>query len=149
MSSEKIGEKGLGELAGAIKRQFGCILPDGFDFYGKKEKHGKKIFAFSGDRLPKVPASWIGVHFGTLMQDGFQPSIEGAIMLGEKATKNVFEVGVEEARRYFDGGDITLPAHADGTVLLAAQNNVFAPAQASGAAAENILPKSRKTTALL
>lgn len=143
MPSRRMSSKGLRELECAVKKQFGCGLPEGLAFYVKEEKKRLKVFAYSGSSEPRLPFAWIGVHFGFLDDGVFAPSIEGAQLLGEGAVKNVVEVGVECARKYFRGEDITLPAEAEGIVLLKTEGKIIAPAQAKDNKLKNILPKSR------
>jgi NOL1/NOP2/fmu family ribosome biogenesis protein len=131
------------ELEGAVAR-FGCNLLPGFRFYGKKEKGGLKVFAYSGGALPKLPFDWVGVHFGDLAEGVFTPSIEGAQKLAAK--KNVVEISEESARAYFRGEYIAVDDKFEGVILLKLKGKNIAPAKAENGVAKNILPKSRLAT---
>lgn len=143
--AEEMGAREIEELESAVLTRFGCNLPASFRFYGKKEKKGLKVFAYSGDLLPSLPFDWIGVHFGDLNGGEFTPSIEGAQKLSN-AKKNAVEVTEESARAYFGGEDIKIPNEFEGVVLLKYLGKIIAPAKAENGTAKNILPKSRKAT---
>jgi len=135
--------KDLGELEAAVKARFGVSLSSKLKFYFKKEKRGLKIFAYSGNLLPKLMFDRVGLHVGDLADGSFQPTIEGAQLL-EKATKNVVEVSREQAENYFEGEDLEVEGLETGAVLLKLEDKIIAAGEAEEGKIKNTVPKSRR-----
>ena len=135
------------ELEAAVKGRFGAGFEGGLKFFVKKQKRGSKIFTYSGSLLPKLLFDRVGLHVGDLAGGEFAPTIEGAQLLGDRATKNVVEVSRQQAENYFKGEDLEAEGLSDGAVLLALEGRVIAAGAAEAGKIKNTVPKSRLTSA--
>lgn len=134
------------ELAKKINQKFGSDFnPANLRFFVKDEKRGdKKIFLYSGKEIPKIPAEWIGLHFGTIQNEEFIPSIEGAQIIGRTATM-IMDIGKEEAIDIMSGFDIgpseEKPA---GRYILKSGRDIIGVGKLEGKKIINIIPRSRR-----
>jgi len=84
-----------------------------------------------------------GVYFGRIESDGIRLTIEGAFLVGPKATKNVVELDDKRARRYLAGESVEADA-PDGWVLLKWRSYYLGSAKAKNGRLLNYVPKERR-----
>lgn len=140
-------EDEISELVKKINSEFGSDFNHSdFKFFIKDEKKkGKKIFIYSGGELPQIPIEWIGLHFGTIQEDGFIPSIEGAQIIGKTATMKILEVSKKETLDIMSGFDICLTEEKPtGCYILKFGEDIPGVGKISGKMIMNIIPKSRR-----
>ncbi len=90
-----------------LEEQFGInTLPDKTFFcLNKKEVYivNKEAFDINQKELHIVSS---GLHFGTFTNNGFYLSLEGTLLLGPQATRNVIHVTTKERDEWLKGQDI-------------------------------------------
>ncbi|AFL96172.1 hypothetical protein CL1_1977 [Thermococcus cleftensis] len=67
-----------------------------------------KVYAWKPCALDVSGPDRNGVYFGRIESDGIRLSIEGAFLVGPKATKNVVELDDERAKRYLAGESVEI-----------------------------------------
>jgi NOL1/NOP2/fmu family ribosome biogenesis protein len=130
------------ELAGKIESQFGFKLDSQPKYYLKEEKEGRKIFLYTASSLPELDAAWLGLHYGTLIDGLFCPSIEGA-MLMKTAGRNAIEVSRKELEELMRGNDIENKKGLSGYVIVKT-GEMACPAMAKEGRLASMTPKSRR-----
>jgi len=117
----ELDHRELEELAGLVERQFGFSLDKKMKYFAKGEKEGKKIFLFTGNWKPetenRIPIEWAGLHFGTIIGDTFQPSLDGAFLM-QKAGKNILQANRQEVEELMKGNEIENSGRHAGVVIL-------------------------------
>ncbi|MFH1404229.1 MAG: hypothetical protein ABIH11_08180 [Candidatus Altiarchaeota archaeon] len=136
---------GAGELYRVIEAQFGCAITLEGRLYSRLQKKSTRLFLYAGGEPPCLRQSWIGLHIGDLSEGTIHPSIEGAQIIGEKATKNVMRVSHEQADALFKEGSIEHKPF-DGIVLVKSGQNIICAAKHSNGRLVGLIPASRKTT---
>ncbi len=137
----------ISDLVKKINSEFSSNFdPLDLKFFLKDEKRGdKKIFLYSGGELPKIPIEWIGLHFGTIQEDGFIPSIEGAQIIGRTAKMKILEVSKKGTLDIMSGFDICLTEEKPtGCYILKFGKDILGVGKISGKMIMNIIPKSRR-----
>jgi NOL1/NOP2/fmu family ribosome biogenesis protein len=133
-------------LIADINRQYdSCLEVDGL-FLSKDEKRESiKIFLYTGDRIPDVPAEWTGIHFCTIKEGVIIPSIEGAQYIGQTANK-VIELDYEQAKYIMSGRDLDISDEKEkGYYILLNGDDVMGIGLAENKKILNMTPKSRRT----
>lgn len=112
----------------------------------KPEKRGaRKIFLYTGDFLPKVPAEWTGSHLCTIRENDVILSIEGAQAAGKTAEK-VIDLSREDAEDVMAGRDMEIETgKAPGYYILKMGKDVIGIGKIGGNRIINQTPKSRRT----
>ena len=122
-----------------------CLEIDGL-FLSKDEKRESiKIFLYTGERIPNVPAEWTGIHFCTIRDGTIIPSIEGAQYIGQTA-KKVIDLDYEQAKYVMSGRDVDIAEEKEkGYYILLNGDNVLGIGLAENNKIINQTPKSRRT----
>lgn len=134
------------KLISDINKQYdACLEVDGL-FLSKDEKRESiKLFLYTGERIPDVPAEWTGIHFCTIKEDVIIPSIEGAQYIGQTANK-VINLDSEQAKYIMSGRDVDLTEEKEkGYYILLNGDVVLGIGLAEGNKVINQTPKSRRT----
>jgi len=129
-----------------INQQYdSCLEVDGL-FLSKDEKRESiKIFLYTGERIPDVPAEWTGIHFCTIKEGVIIPSIEGAQYIGQTANK-VIELDYEQAKYVMSGRDVDIGEEKEkGYYILLNGDAVMGVGLAENKKIMNMTPKSRRT----
>jgi len=113
---KELNSKDVEELAVKIESQFGFRIDEKLKYFVKEEKEGEKIFIFSGNRIPNIQVEWIGLHFGTLIQNEFQPSIDGAFLM-QTANKKILQASKKEIEELMKGSVIDYSGGLTGFVI--------------------------------
>jgi NOL1/NOP2/fmu family ribosome biogenesis protein len=117
-----------------LNRRYGAAYePD-----GEITIRDDRVFLYSGGPV-NVEAKWTGLHIGYL---NLALTIEGCQILYPTATKNIVEVGLDEAVGYYEGRDLEGLA-GEGFVILACDGHCIGPAEIVDGAGKNTLPASR------
>ncbi|WP_297512716.1 hypothetical protein [Thermococcus sp.] len=103
----------------------------------------KKVYAYKPCELKISDTGRRGVYFGRIESDGIRLTIEGAFLVGPKATKNVVELDDERARRYLAGESVEVDV-PDGWVLLKWRSYYLGSAKAKNGRLLNYVPKERR-----
>ncbi|MFH1125755.1 MAG: hypothetical protein V1703_01400 [Candidatus Altiarchaeota archaeon] len=139
---KELSQKEVEELSGKIEMQYGFRINSKLKYFLKDEKEGEKIFLYTGSRIPKIPAEWVGLHYGTIISGLFQPSIDGAWLM-KTASKNVVETSRTEIEELMRGGEIENKDKNSGYVLLKA-GELFCVGIVDGEKIKSTTPKSRR-----
>ncbi|GAB6134942.1 methyltransferase RsmF C-terminal domain-like protein [Thermococcus prieurii] len=137
---DKIGKTGDAEL---VKR----LLIENYGYapeliYEIRGNHSK-VYAYKPCQLKISDTGRRGIYFGRIESDGIRLTIEGAFLVGPKATKNVAELDDERARRYLAGESVEVDA-PDGWVLLKWRSYYLGSAKAKNGRLLNYVPKERR-----
>lgn len=139
---KELDKKEMEELAVKIESQFGFRLDPKPKYFAKPEKEGVKLFIYTGSSLPELDAAWLGLHYGTLIDGLFCPSIEGA-MLMKDAGKSAIEVSRKELEELMRGNDIEDKKGLSGYVIVKT-GELACPAMAKEGRLASMTPKSRR-----
>jgi NOL1/NOP2/fmu family ribosome biogenesis protein len=145
---EDMSKTDVDALVEKINLQYGARLSFEGRLLTKNEKRGaKKIFRFTGSKVPHVPAEWVGSHFCTVDADGAViPSIEGAQQIGLTAEKIILVSGAE-AEDIMAGKDIDAKEGlTEGYYLLKSGDDVLGVGKIEGGRILSFIPKSRRTS---
>ena len=129
-----------------INQQYdSCLEVDGL-FLSKDEKRESiKIFLYTGERIPDVPAEWTGIHFCTIKEGLIIPSIEGSQYIGQTANK-VINLDYEQANYIMSGRDLDIAEEKEkGYYILLNGDDVMGVGLAGNKKIMNMTPKSRRT----
>ncbi|ASJ04639.1 methyltransferase RsmF C-terminal domain-like protein [Thermococcus barossii] len=104
-----------------------------------------KVYAWKPCALNLSGPDRNGVYFGRVESDGIRLSIEGAFLVGPKATKNVIELDDEGAKRYLAGESVEIYDKAlNGWVILKWRSYYLGSAKAKEGRLINYVPKERR-----
>jgi len=103
----------------------------------------RKVYAYKPCQLKISDTGRRGVYFGRIESDGIRLTIEGAFLVGPKATKNVVELEDEKAKRYLAGESVEVDV-PDGWVLLKWRSYYLGSAKAKAGRLLNYVPKERR-----
>ncbi len=142
----KLKKEDAEELFAEIDGQYGSKLVLEGMFLSKDEKReSRKLFLYTGDALPDVPAEWTGIHFCTIRDGVVFPSIEGAEAIGKTASKAI-ELSREEAEYIMSGRDVVIGEETQaGYYILKAGDDILGIGLVEGKKVINQTPKSRRT----
>ncbi len=136
------------EIADYLKRQFGVKrIP------GRLAKMGEeRIFLFCGDATDEeiyriehvVPVERVGFYFAKIIRDEFKLSIEGAQILKDKITKNIFELNKEQAEEWMMGRELNIKTGKKGFLIMKYGNDFLGCGKASEEKIGNFVPKMRR-----
>lgn len=122
-------------------------LPEAIFFcFNKKEKvylATREVFEHSQE---DTRVNTFGMYFGTIMKDGFRPSLEGLHLLKKDISKNIIEIDKESFKEWIMGNDLEVKNVEDkNTYLIVSYNNDFVGVgKLKGHSLLNYVPKSRK-----
>ena len=96
------------------------VPPETFDGYTFWEKGKGKIWILSGEVVDPVAVEGLGMTFLRTRQEHWKPTTDAVQRFGRAATRNVVELGSEEAARYVRGEDQRLEWDGDWGYLVVA-----------------------------
>ena len=103
-----------------------------------------KVYAYKPCQLKISDTGRRGIYFGRIESDGIRLTIEGAFLVGSKATKNVLELDDERARRYLAGKSVEIEENVNGWVILRWRNYYLGSTKAKNGRLLNYIPKERR-----
>jgi NOL1/NOP2/fmu family ribosome biogenesis protein len=137
-------------LEQAVLSQFGVEeLPDQEYVVSNKDKvymvsKGLRVTKWDSLRIDRV-----GVYIGKWYADGFRPSVEGANMLGPRATQNVVELGKQGLMGWFKGRDVDTMYDDSRFVIVKYGEDWLGGAKMQEGTLLNGVSKARKTVTLI
>lgn len=139
---KELSKKEVDGLSKKIQDQYGFKINPNLRYFAKDEKEGMKIFLYSGSEIPEIPIEWVGLHFGTQVEDKFQPSIDGAQLMNA-ASKNILQVSRQEVEEIMKGNEIKYDGECSGVIIL--KSGDFASiGMAGGGRITSMVSKSRR-----
>ncbi len=147
-----LNEKEIEEIEDIIEKNYGCKV--GLHSYKVFMTGEEKIWIVSKDidfRLFDVLKRCyrIGIYFGKLKRNKkIKLSIEGAIMVGRKAKRNIVIVGEEEAKNFIQGYDVKakemIDAELHNFILVKHKEDFIGVGILRDGYVENLVPKARR-----
>ncbi|EJN61154.1 DUF7122 family protein [Halogranum rubrum] len=98
------------------------IPPETFDEYTFWEKGAGKVWVLRGDTANPISVEGLGMTFLRTRQEHWKPTTNAVQRFGREATKNVVELGAEEATTFAAGEDQALDWEGDWGYLIAAHD---------------------------
>ena len=153
MQIEKVlGRKEKRELESRIEKNYGCKI--GLEKYNIFMTKEEKIWLAS----PSINFSIfdilkrcyrIGIYFGKLKRNNkIKLSMEGAMIVGKKATKNVVFLDIKEAEKFMQGYDVVpdklMEAEMHNFVIVKCGDDVIGTGILRDGYVENLIPKARR-----
>ena len=138
------------ELATSLDDQFGVSsLPDRIYVESNKEK----VYAVSHGlrRIPwqELHIDRVGIYIGKWLSDGFRPSVEGSQFIGDRASKNIVELGKQGIMGWLKGRDVDTMYDDSRFVLVTYNEDFVGGAKMKNGTLLNSVSKSRKTVTLI
>jgi NOL1/NOP2/fmu family ribosome biogenesis protein len=93
-----------------------------FEHHSFWEKGAGKVWAFRGEMHSPIKIEALGITFLRTRQEHWKPTTDAAQRFGHHATKNVVELGRDEARRFVAGEDQQVEWDGDWGYLIAAHD---------------------------
>ncbi len=103
-----------------------------------------KVYAWKPCPLDVKGSERKGVYFGRIESDGIRLSIEGAFLVGPRATKNVVELDDGRALRYLAGEDVEVDQAFRGWVILRWRDYYLGSGKAANGRIHNYVPRERR-----
>ncbi len=104
----------------------------------------RKVYAYKPCDLRISDTGRRGVYFARIESDGIRLTIEGAFLVGPKATKNVVELDDERARSYLAGESVEIDENLHGWVIVKWRSYFLGSAKAKEGKLLNYVPKERR-----
>lgn len=141
-----LNSKEIKKIIEAIDEQHNCEIK--LD-YGFLESDENKIYLINKDiariDLGKLRLSSVGLYFGRIGENGFEPSIEGSQLIGPDAKKNLVLLDEEEIKKWLRGEDLEKETDHKGIVLLKNNENDFLGCgRIKNGKIINLVPKERR-----
>ena len=141
-----LNNKEIKEIFELIEIQWGAKLRLG---YGFLRNNKKKVFIISKDisriDISKLRVNSIGIYFCEIDDRGIRLSIEGAQLIGPKATKNLVELNDKETRRWLKGEDLEKECKdCEGFVILKNEIDFLGTGKYSNGKILNYVSKTRR-----
>ena len=141
-----LNNKEIKEIYQLIGEQWGAKIKLDYGFL-KNSKN--RIFVISKD-IAKIDTSnlrinSVGMYFCEIDSRGIRLSIEGAQIVGPKATKNIVELDEEETKKWFKGEDLEKNCEdCSGFVILKHNKDFFGNGKYSNGRILNYVGKTRR-----
>ena len=103
-----------------------------------------KVYAWKPCSLEVKGPDRQGIYFARVESDGIRLSIEGAFLVGPKATKNVVELDDGKTRRYMTGESVEVDESLHGWVIVKWRSYFLGSAKAKEGRLINYVPKERR-----
>ncbi|MBR9702083.1 hypothetical protein GOV13_04120 [Candidatus Pacearchaeota archaeon] len=131
-----------------LNRQFGVEEIQGIFIQMGKER----LFLFQGSfsRKEIIELSQIsqmervGVYFGKEIKDEVRLSMEGAQLLKDQITKNIFELNSEQAEQWMKGQELLIETGKKDFLVMKYNDNFLGCGKASEKKIGNYIPKNRR-----
>lgn len=124
------------KVRSAVRRQFGADLPNAKYLMNSEGK----VFMFTGE-LPHLNYDKAGLYVGTMEQDGFRPSIEGAQLI---RGRDMIELNLKETLVWMCGISLRKSVGAERYVILRHGRDILGSGKAKQDRILNYLPKNRR-----
>lgn len=113
----------------------------------------ERIFLFQGslteEQLYKLENERIfieraGVYFGKIQNDGIRLSIDGANLIKDQISKNIFEITEKQVDEWMHGSELNIQSDLQGFVIIKHKNDFLGTGKASYNKITNFIPKARR-----
>ena len=131
-----------------LNKQFGISKIPGFLIKIGQER----IFLYQGNINEKeilnlaetIPVERIGIYFAKVQGDEIRLSIEGAQILKDSITKNVFELDEKQTEEWMMGKELNVSSGKKGFIIMKHKNDFLGTGKASELKITNFIPKNRR-----
>ncbi len=136
------------ELVAQLKKQFGIK-----EFNGIISMRGReRLFLFQGALAKKqirelestLPLERVGIYFGKEINGELRLSIEGAQILKDQITKNIFELNDKQLESWMRGNELNVESGMKGFVVIKYKSDFLGCGKASAEKITNFVPKNRR-----
>jgi NOL1/NOP2/fmu family ribosome biogenesis protein len=137
------------EILEILNQQFGIKEIPGILIKIGKER----IFLYQGslneDQLKRLEDERIfiervGIYFGKIQEDGIRLSIDGANLMKDQITKNIFEITEEQVDIWMHGSELNVSTGLNEFVIIKHKNDFLGTGKASQNKITNFIPKARR-----
>ncbi|MCM2326055.1 MAG: tRNA pseudouridine(55) synthase TruB [Candidatus Woesearchaeota archaeon] len=133
------------EILKFLNEQFGCD----YEFEHEVFMNSKnKLFLINSDiasiDIKQLRVNSMGLYFGELRDSEIRLSIEGSMMIGKIAKKNVLELDDESAAKWMHGEDIMVDSDLYGFVLIKNDGDFLGCGKISNKKLFNYVQKERR-----
>ncbi|AEH24117.1 methyltransferase RsmF C-terminal domain-like protein [Pyrococcus yayanosii] len=106
------------------------------------EVRNDRVYAYKGCKFGEKGHQ--GVYFGKIEKDGIRLTIEGAFLVGPKATKNVIELDDKRALAWLKGEDVPVNVKGRAWVILKWKDYWLGGGRLVDGVVKNYVPKERR-----
>ncbi len=148
MTLQILTQKEKQEILDLLKEGFGILkLP------GIISKRGEeRLFLFQGDfdenkiKLLEstIPIERVGIYLGKMQEGQIRLSIDGAQLLKNQITKNIFEVDSKDMEKWMHGSELQIATGKRGFIIIKYKDDFLGTGKASESKITNFIPKSRR-----
>lgn len=136
------------EINQQMKDQWGCDIDKDLVFLLSNKD---KLYILGADMtkidLERLRVDNMGLYVCTVNEKGVRLSIEGAQMLGPKATKNVLEIDDSEVKEWLRGNDLERDTRdCKGFIILKNKDDFIGCGKTTDNGVMNFVPKARRIT---
>jgi NOL1/NOP2/fmu family ribosome biogenesis protein len=148
MVTKPINRKESGKIIKQINEDFGCDMSwmqDKYYFF-LSDKNKVYIVNMKLNDIPldNVKLNSHGLYFCEMSDHKIRLSIEGSMMVGKSAGKNVYEVDDATARSWLKGNDITCSENYVGFIILKNNDDFLGCGKVVNGQVYNYIPKIRR-----
>ncbi len=144
------------EILHKITDQWGGEYEYLLEEYALAQSNEGKVYLISRDiekiDVSKFRLNSVGMYLVDIENSGLRLSIEGAQLVGAKATKNIFEVSEAQARQWLSGNEIDLNEEdkkLEGFIIIKFKKDIIGCGRISKGILYNFVPKNRRTKELI
>ena len=138
------------EIEKLIEKNYGCKIKLKNLFITKNDKIWLAAKEINLNKIKKIKRCYrIGIYFGKLKRNNkIKLSIEGANIVGKKATKNVALINEKEAIKFIEGNDIynfkEVNCELNNFIILKNGEDIIGVGILRNGYIENLIPKARR-----
>ena len=146
MNLKILNSKEIKKIINKIKEQYG-INELKLDYVLLKNRDNK-IFILSKDfakiDTKNLKLNSLGLYFATIEQDGIRLSIEGSQLIGQKATKNIFEIDKQQLKDWLIGSNIKTDKGFNNYIIIKYKHDYLGIGRYKNNLILNYIPKERR-----
>ncbi len=137
------------EIENKLKAQFGIKSIPGILL----KRGAERIFLYQGEFTKqeikkldyiKINVERVGVYFCKFQNNEIRLSIEGAQILKNQITKNIFELDEEQAEAWMKGNELNVKTGVKGFMIMKYKEDFLGCGKASEEKITNFIPKNRR-----
>ncbi len=135
-------------IRGMMEDQWGCDLKDIFTVNTLVRSSKDKLYLITKDaeklNLHKIRLSSVGLYIAEHKKDQIRLSIEGAQLIGPRASKNIMDVDKDTIARWLKGFDIDADKEYSGFVIVRHGTDFCGSGKHKDGIILNFVPKPRR-----
>lgn len=137
--------KAIKEIKHLISEQWGDCPKLDYVFL-RSSKNRIYLVTRDIEKLPEkgMRIDTFGLYFGEILNGGLRLSIEGAQLVGVKATKGTFELDDIQVEQWFQGLDIEVDKDLYGFLILFYKKDIVGCGHCKEGKISNYMPKNRR-----